>query len=62
MKEDSTEDKIDFAKYILEHSSSLINLADTKAGILLGINGIMLALMFGIEKESLAYAVKIFFF
>lgn len=62
MNKDNTKDKIDFAKYILEHSISLINLADTKAGILLGINGIMLALMFGIEKENLAHAVKIFFF
>jgi hypothetical protein len=30
-------EKIDFAKSVLEHNLSLINLADAKAGILLGI-------------------------
>ena len=45
-------EKIDFAKSVLEHNLSLINLADAKAGILLGINGVVLALLFGIEKET----------
>ena len=45
-------EKIDFAKSVLEHDLSLINLADAKAGILLGINGVVLALLFGIEKET----------
>ena len=44
-------EKIDFAKSVLEHNLSLINLADAKAGILLGINGVVLALLFGMEKE-----------
>ena len=43
-------EKIDFAKSVLEHNLSL-NLADAKAGFLLGINGVVLALLFGIEKE-----------
>jgi hypothetical protein len=46
-------EKIDFAKSVLEHNLSLINLTDAKAGILLGINGVVLALLFGIEKKHL---------
>jgi hypothetical protein len=48
-------EKIDFAKSVLEHNLSLINLADAKAGILLGINGVVLALLFGIEIEHLQF-------
>jgi hypothetical protein len=39
--------KIDFAKEIIDHNMSLVNLADTKAGMLLGINGVIIALLFG---------------
>lgn len=45
--EDNFKEKLEFAKAVLTHNSELINLADTKAGILLGINGIILALLFG---------------
>ena len=55
-------EKIDFAKSVLEHNLSLINLADTKAGILLGINGVVLALLFGIEKETPTGLSTLFFF
>ena len=55
-------EKIDFAKSVLEHNLSLINLADAKAGILLGINGVVLALLFGIEKETPAGLSTLFFF
>ena len=55
-------EKIDFAKSVLEHKLSLINLADTKAGILLGINGVVLALLFGIEKETPTVLSTFFFF
>jgi hypothetical protein len=54
--------KIDFAKSVLEHNLSLINLADAKAGILLGINGVVLALLFGIEKETPTGLSTLFFF
>ena len=55
-------EKIDFAKSVLEHNLSLINLADAKAGILLGINGVVLALLFGIEKETPTGLSTLFFF
>ena len=55
-------EKIDFAKSVLEHNLSLINLTDAKAGILLGINGVVLALLFGIEKETPAGLSTLFFF
>jgi hypothetical protein len=47
-------EKIDFAKLVLEHNLSL-KLADAKAGILLGRNGVVLALLFGMEKEYLQF-------
>jgi hypothetical protein len=55
-------EKIDFAKSVLEHNLSLINLADAKAGILLGINGVVLALLFGVEKETPSVLSMIFLF
>ena len=55
-------EKIDFAKSVLEHNLSLINLADAKAGILLGINGVVLALLFGMEKEIPSFLSIIFLF
>ena len=53
-------EKIDFAKSVLEHNLSL-NLADAKAGFLLGINGVVLALLFGIEKETPTVLSTLFF-
>jgi Family of unknown function (DUF5706) len=44
----------------MEHNSSLINLADTKAGIILGINGIVLALLFSIDQQLLSHITKIY--
>ena len=55
-------EKIDFAKSVLEHNLSLINLADAKAGILLGINGVVLALLFGMEKGISSVLSIIFLF
>ena len=55
-------EKIDFAKSVLEHNLSLINLADAKAGILLGINGVVLALLFGMEKGIPSVLSIIFLF
>jgi hypothetical protein len=57
---DNYDEKIEFAKHILEHNSSLINLADTKAGILLGINGIILALLFNIENGNTLALIHLF--
>jgi len=39
--------RMEFARFILEHNQTLIGLADTKASIVLGIDGIVLALLFG---------------
>ena len=55
-------EKIDFAKSVLEHNLSLINLADAKAGILLCINGVVLALLFGMEKGIPSVLSIIFLF
>jgi hypothetical protein len=55
-------EKIGFAKSVLEHNLSLINLADAKAGILLGINGVVLALLFGLEKGIPSVLSIIFLF
>jgi Family of unknown function (DUF5706) len=55
-------EKIDFAKSVLEHNLSLINLADAKAGILLGINGVVLALLFGVDQETPSVLSMIFLF
>lgn len=52
--DDTETARIDYAKFVIEHNVSFINLADTKAGILLGINGIVLALLFGIDKTQLS--------
>ena len=54
------DDKIEFARHILEHNSSLINLADTKAGILIGINGIILVLLFSIDQQVLSLITKFY--
>lgn len=61
MTERDQPSKIDFARSILDHNISLINLADTKAGILLGINGVILALLFGVQNEMLTYLDKMVF-
>jgi hypothetical protein len=38
--------RIEFAKFILEHNQGLIDLADTKASIILGIDGFVLLFLF----------------
>jgi hypothetical protein len=39
--------RVEFAKTIVEHSQGLINLIDTKAGIILAVDGAILALLAG---------------
>jgi hypothetical protein len=53
-------DKITFAEKILDHSMSMITLADTKAGVLLGIAGIVIALLFGVDRTALGEAGQFF--
>ncbi|MDH5463602.1 MAG: DUF5706 domain-containing protein [Nitrosopumilus sp.] len=53
MPENNIQNKIDFAKFIIEHNTSLINLADTKAGFVLGSVGIILGLLFLMNKENM---------
>lgn len=49
----SEKEKIEFAKDILAHNFQLINFADTKSGIILGINGIILGLIVGVDAKIL---------
>ncbi len=46
MAEDQTQ-KIDYIKTVFAHNQGLIELADTKANIVLGINSILIPLIFG---------------
>lgn len=45
MASNQTIDRIDFAKSILDHNQHLIELADTKAGLLLATDGLILAIL-----------------
>jgi len=44
-------EKIDFVKSILEHNNHLIGLADTKAGFIVTMSGVVLGLLFLLEKD-----------
>lgn len=48
-------DKTDFGKFVLERNESLIELADTKASIIIGIDGVILALLFESGRSSSPY-------
>lgn len=52
-------DQITSARFAIENSISLINLADTKAGILLGISGLVIVLLFQFEKEKVTEIGKV---
>ncbi|MDA4121840.1 MAG: DUF5706 domain-containing protein [Thaumarchaeota archaeon] len=41
----SLSEQIDFAKTILAHNQSLVNFADTKAGVILAVDGAILAIL-----------------
>ncbi|HUX59733.1 MAG TPA: hypothetical protein VMV32_00360 [Ignavibacteriaceae bacterium] len=48
MDKQDTEIKRDFIKTIFEHNQGLIELADSKANIIIGINSILIPLLFGV--------------
>ena len=45
---DDDSQKIEYIKTIFDHNQGLIELADTKANIVLGINSILIPLIFGV--------------
>lgn len=49
MQAKDEEKKIEFAKFINDHSLQLIGLIDTKTTIIVGINGVILGLLFQSE-------------
>ena len=51
MPEDQTQ-KIDYIKSVFAHNQGLIELADTKANIVLGINSILIPLIFGVTTVN----------
>ena len=53
MSSNPDQNKIDFAKNILDHNSNLISLIDTKAGLVLGSAGIILGLLSFFDGEIL---------
>ena len=54
--------QLDCIKTIFSHNYSLIQLADTKANILMGINSILIPVIFGVIKfRILSYKYKDFF-
>ncbi len=48
MSNNNKENQLDYIKTIFSHNFSLIQLADTKANILLGINSILIPVIFGV--------------
>ena len=53
MSSNNDENKIDFAKDVLEHNNSLITLIDTKSGLVLGSAGIILGLLSFFDRNNL---------
>ncbi|QLH04773.1 hypothetical protein C5F49_05180 [Nitrosopumilus oxyclinae] len=53
----SDNEKIAFARDALEHNNSIINLIDTKSGLVLGASGIILGLLTFFERDGLGYAI-----
>jgi len=51
MPEDQTQ-KINYIKTVFDHNQGLIELADTKANIVLGINSILIPLIFGVTTVN----------
>ena len=48
MNDSDNKNQLDYIKTIFSHNFSLIRLADTKANILLGINSILIPIIFGV--------------
>ncbi len=48
MSDNDNKNQLDYIKTIFSHNYSLIQLADTKASILLGINSILIPIIFGV--------------
>ena len=48
MNDNNNKNQLDYIKTIFSHNYSLIQLADTKANILLGINSILIPIIFGV--------------
>jgi hypothetical protein len=46
------QDRIDFAKFAIEHTQNLITMTDTKASISIGIDGVMLAIIFASSSSQ----------
>lgn len=51
MSEDNTQN-LDYIKTIFDHNQELIKLSDTKANIVLGINSILIPLIFGVTTVN----------
>src|SRR5579863_4622462 len=45
--------KIDFAKFIISHNNDLITLADTKSGFILASTGVIMGLLFLMNKHGM---------
>jgi len=56
--DDSIDRRIDFAKFILGHNQDIINLVDTKAGVLLAVDGAILALLTAMPVQSGSMIVR----
>lgn len=57
-KKDDTLEKIDFAKFIIDHNNDLITLADTKAGFILASAGVIMGLLFLMNKHGMTDFAK----
>lgn len=55
---DEDKTKIDYIKTIFDHNQGLIQLADTKANIILGINSILIPIIFGVTGISLLNLIE----
>lgn len=52
------ESKMDFAKFVIDHNNDLITLADTKAGFILASAGVIMGLLFLMNKHGLTDFTK----
>lgn len=58
MTEEEINRKIDFAKFVIDHNNDLITLADTKAGFILASAGVIMGLLFLMNKHGLTDFTK----
>lgn len=47
------QDQIEYARFAVEHNQEVINLIDLKSGLILGIVGIVISLIFTIDKQRI---------